>query len=128
MFVILQDAILKSLLIVGLETGRVFEQSGDSNDRLIQQQLRYICTGEIPDNRCILCEKGSWASRRFWLQEDLTRYIGETISRIADTKDVYVKLENLVHGCEKFRGAQAKNGNLTTEYKNGIFKREAINV
>ena len=63
----------------------------------------------------------TWASRRFWLQEDLTRYIGETISRIADTKDVYVKLENLVHGCEKFRGAQAKNGNLTTEYKNGIF-------
>lgn len=64
----------------------------------------------------------TWASRRFWLQEDLTRYIGETIKRIAETEDVYVRLEGLVHGCEKFRGANAKNGNLTTEYRSGIFK------
>ena len=64
----------------------------------------------------------TWASRRFWLQEDLTQYIGETIKRIAETEDVYVRLEGLVHGCEKFRGANAKNGNLTTEYRSGIFK------
>lgn len=64
----------------------------------------------------------NWASKRFWLQEDLTNYIGKTIERIADTKDVYIKLEGIVHGCEKFRGANAKNGSLTTEYKNGIFK------
>lgn len=64
----------------------------------------------------------SWASRRFWLQEDLTSYIGKTISRIAETPDVYVRLEGLVHGCEKFRGANAKNGSLTTEYRGGIFK------
>lgn len=66
----------------------------------------------------------TWASRRFWLQEDLTKYLGETIKRIADTKDVYIRLEGIVHGCEKFRGANAKNGNLTTEYKSGIFKKE----
>lgn len=66
----------------------------------------------------------NWASRRFWLQEDLTYYIGNIIKRIADTEDVYVKLEGLVHGCEKFRGANAKNGNLTTEFKSGIFKKE----
>lgn len=65
----------------------------------------------------------NWAARRFWLQEDLTNYIGRTIERIADTKDVYIKLEGIVHGCEKFRGANAKNGSLTTEYKNGIFKK-----
>ena len=63
----------------------------------------------------------NWASKRFWLQEDLTKYIGKTIQRIAGTEDVYVKLEGLVHGCEKFRGANSKNGNLTTEFKGGIF-------
>lgn len=66
----------------------------------------------------------NWASRRFWLQEDLTNYIGKTIQRIANTKDVYVKLEGIVHGCEKFRGASAKNGSLTTEFKAGYFLNE----
>lgn len=65
----------------------------------------------------------NWAAKRFWLQEDLTKYIGDTIKRIAATDDVYVKMEGLVHGCEKFRGASAKNGSLTTEYKSGIFKK-----
>lgn len=65
----------------------------------------------------------NWAAKRFWLQEDLTKYIGKTIQRIADTKDVYVKLEGIVHGCEKFRGANSKNGSLTTEFKDGIFKK-----
>ena len=63
----------------------------------------------------------NWASRRFWLQEDLTSYIGKTISRIAETEDVYVKMEGIVHGCEKFRGASSKNGSLDTEYKSGLF-------
>jgi len=66
----------------------------------------------------------TWASRRFWLQEDLTQYLGKTIMRIAATADVHIKLENLVHGCETFRGAQAKNGSLTTEFKSGIFKNK----
>lgn len=64
----------------------------------------------------------NWASRRGWLQEDLTNYIGETIKRIAQTDDVYVRLEGLVHGCEKYRGANSHDGNLTTEYKSGVFK------
>lgn len=64
----------------------------------------------------------SWAAKRFWLQEDLTKYIGDTIKRIAQTDDVYVRLDGLVHGCERFRGANAKDGSLTTEYKSGVFK------
>lgn len=64
----------------------------------------------------------NWASKRFWLQEDLTQYLGKTISRIADTEDVYIKLENLKHGCEEFRGAASKDGTLTTEYRSGCFK------
>lgn len=64
----------------------------------------------------------NWAARRFWLQEDLTQYLGNQIKRIADTEDVYIRLEGLVHGCEKFRGANSKEGSLTTEFKSGCFK------
>ena len=35
-----------------------------------------------------------------------------------------VEMIGLVHGCEKFRGASAKNGNLTTVYKSGVFKEK----
>ena len=69
----------------------------------------------------------NWASRRFWLQEDLTQYLGETIKRIAETDDVYIRLEGLVHGCEKFRGANTKEGSLTTEFKSGYFKENSYN-
>lgn len=65
----------------------------------------------------------NWAARRFWLQEDLTQYLGKTISRIAETDDVYIRLEGLVHGCEQMRGSQSRDGNLTTEYKSGCFKK-----
>ena len=68
----------------------------------------------------------TWCSRRGWLQEDLTHYIGDTIKRIANTEDVYVKLEGLTHSCETFRGANTKNGNLTTEYRSGIFKQKVV--
>ena len=70
----------------------------------------------------------TWASRRGWLQEDLTNYIGNTIKRIAHTDDVYVRLEGLVHGCEKYRGAAAKDGHLTTEFKSGAFKEKKNKV
>lgn len=64
----------------------------------------------------------NWAARRFWLQEDLTEYIGKVIQRIANTKDVYVLLEGVVHGCERYRGVCSKDGSLTTEFKDGCFK------
>lgn len=63
----------------------------------------------------------NWASRRFWLQEDLTDYIGKTLQRIANTEDVYVALEGVVHGCERYRGVCSKDGSLTTEFRSGIF-------
>jgi len=66
----------------------------------------------------------NWAAKRFWLQEDLTQYLGKTIARVADTEDVYVRLEGLVHGCETFRGASSKDGSLTTEYRSGCFKNK----
>lgn len=63
----------------------------------------------------------NWAARRCYLQENLTDYLGKTIQKIAKTQDVYVKLANVVHGCEKFRGVNSRGGSLTTEFKGGMF-------
>lgn len=68
----------------------------------------------------------NWASRRGWLQEDLTTYLGNTIKRIAKTNDVKVELVNLVHSCEKFRGAQAHNGALTTVFASGVYNNTVV--
>lgn len=66
----------------------------------------------------------NWAARRFWLQEDLTEYLGKTIQKVAKTEDVYIRLEGIVHGCEKFRGTNSKNGSLDTEFRGGCFKHQ----
>lgn len=66
----------------------------------------------------------NWAARRFWLQEDLTDYLGKTIKKIAQTEDVYVRLEGVVHGCEKYRGTNTRDGSLNTEYRSGIFNQK----
>lgn len=64
----------------------------------------------------------NWSASRFWLQEDLTTYLGEQIKRIANTEDVYVRLEGVKHSCERFRGVKSKDTSLTTEFKSGYFK------
>ena len=65
----------------------------------------------------------NWASKRGWLQEDLCSYLGRTIKRISGSEDVMIEMVGLVHGCERYRGASSKDGNLTTTYKSGIFKK-----
>lgn len=64
----------------------------------------------------------NWAAKRGWLQEDLCSYIGKTIKRISGSEDVKVEMVGLVHGCERYRGASAKDGNLSTTYRSGCFK------
>ena len=64
----------------------------------------------------------NWSASRFWLQEDLTKYLGEQIKRIANTEDVYIRLEGIKHSCERFRGVKSKDTSLTTEFKSGCFK------
>lgn len=66
----------------------------------------------------------NWAARRFWLQEDLTEYLGKTIKKISHSEDVYVRLEGVVHGCEKYRGTNTRDGSLNTEYRSGIFNQK----
>lgn len=80
----------------------------------------------IPDKFVLGISKLSrlvdYISRRFYLQEDLTRKIYEEISKAAETEDVYVGLFDIVHGCEILRGQQDNNGSFTTEYYGGAFK------
>lgn len=64
----------------------------------------------------------NWSASRFWLQEDLTKYLGEQIKRIANTEDVYIRLEGIKHSCERFRGVKSKDTSLTTEFRSGYFK------
>lgn len=65
-----------------------------------------------------------YVAKRFWLQEDLTRHIGEAIKKITQSDSVYVRLFELQHGCERFRGARDSEGGMTTEYKTGYFLDE----
>lgn len=64
----------------------------------------------------------SWSARRPYLQEELTDYLGKTLQKIAQTDDVYVRLEGVTHGCEKFRGVSSQNGCLSTEFRGGVFE------
>lgn len=65
-----------------------------------------------------------YVARRGWLQEDLTREIYKTISEALGSESVYVLLNNIVHSCEKNRGAKTHNGNFTTEYYGGVFTKK----
>lgn len=69
----------------------------------------------------------NFCARRFWLQEQLTDYIGKELVRIAATEDVYVRIENAKHNCERLRGANSVGSSLTTEFKSGYFKNHNIN-
>lgn len=68
-----------------------------------------------------------WCSSRGWLQEDLCSYIGTTIKRISGSEDVMVEMVGLVHACERMRGANSREGNLTTVYRSGVFKQKESN-
>lgn len=66
----------------------------------------------------------NWCARRGWLQEDLTRYIGNKIMETFETDSVYVGLFNLKHGCTAFRGACDINASTSTIYVTGEFERD----
>ncbi len=66
----------------------------------------------------------NWCARRGWLQEDLTRYIGEKIMQTFETDSVYVGLFNLKHGCTAFRGACDINATTSTVFVTGDFEHD----
>jgi len=63
-----------------------------------------------------------YVAQRGWLQEDLTKAIYDEISKTAETESVYVKLKNIEHTCEKYRGAVTQSQGFTTEYYGGDFE------
>ena len=63
-------------------------------------------------------------AQRGWLQEDLTKEIYKKLSEVAETESVYVKLKNIEHTCEKFRGAMTQGQGFTTEYYGGKFNKK----
>lgn len=65
-------------------------------------------------------------SKRGWLQEDLTKAIYKEVSKVSETKSVYVRLYNVVHNCEFLRGAKSRDGALTTEFYGGKFKKNKL--
>jgi len=79
----------------------------------------------IPDKKVIgLSKINRWVdyiARRGWLQEDLTSYIGKKLMEKADTKDVYVALINMQHGCVSFRGKNDTSAYTTTEFYSGKY-------
>jgi len=64
----------------------------------------------------------NFCARRGWLQEDLTKYIGEKIKEKFKTTSVYVALFNMKHGCASYRGACDTRAATTTIFKSGKFK------
>jgi len=64
----------------------------------------------------------NFISRRFYLQEDLTKKIFEAIRDAAGTEDIFVGLYDVVHTCESLRSTREENGGFTTRYYSGKFK------
>ncbi len=64
-----------------------------------------------------------YASRRAWLQESLTSYIGKKVEEKFKTDSVYVALVRINHGCSWTRGANDQDATTTTTYASGDFKK-----
>ena len=62
-----------------------------------------------------------YIAQRGWLQEDLTKAIYDELCKVAQTESIYVKLKNIEHTCEKYRGAMTQSQGFTTEYYGGEF-------
>lgn len=90
----------------------------------------YAIVSYIPEERILGISKlqriVDFVSRRGHLQEGLTQMIYDEVSAAAQTKNVYVKLCNVVHTCESLRGAQAKDGSFTSEAYDGKFNDRAV--
>jgi GTP cyclohydrolase I len=92
----------------------------------LSREDSYALISYIPEDKVIGISKlqkyANWISHRYFLQEDLTRMLYEGISKIAGTENVYVKMKNLVHGCESKRSSLSKDGAFSSEHYGGLFE------
>ena len=65
-----------------------------------------------------------FVAQRGWLQEDLTKAIYNEISKVAETEDADVRLENIKHSYEFLRDALTDSNGFNTEYYGGKFKQK----
>lgn len=90
----------------------------------------YAIISYIPDKFVLGISKlqrlTDYVSRRFWLQEDLTKAIYDEVSKAAQTKNVYVGLFNIKHTCEWIRGARNTEGGFTSEYYDGEYNEDEL--
>ena len=86
----------------------------------------YAIVSYIPEKKVLGISKlqrlTDWVARRGWLQEELTEELYRKISEAAETKNVYVKMVNVVHSCELNRGSKNPHGGFTTEAYGGLFE------
>ena len=62
-----------------------------------------------------------WTARRGWLQEELTKCIGNELMNRLNTNNIYVGLINFQHGCVVFRGKNDTSSYTTTEFYSGKY-------
>lgn len=67
-----------------------------------------------------------FVSRRFWLQEDLTKELHKKITEASQSDDVFVKLVGLKHTCESVRGSKNYDGGFTSEMYSGRFQDSSL--
>ena len=91
----------------------------------LSREDSYAIISYIPGEKVLGISKlqkyANYISSRFFLQENLSKKLYEGICEIAETEDVYVKLVNLVHGCESKRSTKSKDGAFTSEMYGGRF-------
>lgn len=67
-----------------------------------------------------------YVSRRFWLQEDLTKELHAKVVEASKSHDVFVKLVGIKHTCEWLRGAKNNESGFTSEYFSGEFESSEL--
>jgi len=90
----------------------------------------YAIVSYIPSKKYIGISKlgklVDWIAQRGWLQEDLVKAIYSEIVKTTGSKNVYVKLYNIVHTCEYLRGLKSNDGAFTDEFYSGKFKNKKL--
>jgi GTP cyclohydrolase I len=90
----------------------------------------YAIISYIPEDKILGISKlqriVDWVARRGHLQEGLTQMIYDEVAEAAETKNIMVRLVNLVHTCESLRGSQSKDGTFTSEYYGGEFENKEV--
>jgi len=92
----------------------------------------YAIISYVPNGKYLGISKlqrfADWILKRYHIQEQATKMIFEYIKKITGSDDVYVKMVNVVHTCEKIRGARSTDSGLTTMYFSGLYESAEMRI